>query len=131
MSSVSHRTVVKSPNLPPPSGPYSPGIKAGGFVFVSGQVAVDPRTGQVVGKTVEEQTERVLENVKTIIESAGASLKDVVKVSVYLADIGNFDKMNSVYRKYFPEEPPTRTTVQAGMARKEFLVEIDAIAYKP
>ena len=124
------KVVIKSANLPPPGGPYSPAIRAGGFVFVSGQAAVDPQTGQVVGSTIEEQTERTLENVKAIVAAAGASLEDVVRVTVYLAEINNFSRMNEVYKRYFSHEPPARTTVEARLARAELLVEIDAVAYK-
>ena len=124
------KVVIESSELPPPGGPYSPGTKAGGFIFVSGQTAVDPKTGQVVGSTIEEQTERTLENVRIIVTAAGASLEDVVRVTVYLADITNFSRMNEVYKRYFSHEPPARTTLEARLARKELLVEIDAIAYK-
>ena len=124
------KVVVKSSKLPRPGGPYSPAIMAGGFIFVSGQVAVDPETGQVVGSTIEEQTERTLENVKIIVTAAGASLEDVVRVTVYLADITNFSRMNEVYKRYFSHEPPARTSLEARLARAELLVEIDAVAYK-
>jgi len=124
------KVVIESSELPPPGGPYSPAIMAGGFIFVSGQAAVDPKTGQVVGNTIEEQTERTLENVKVIVTAAGASLEDVVRVTVYLADITNFSRMNEVYKRYFSHEPPARTTVEARLARKELLIEIDAVAYK-
>ena len=124
------KVVIKSKSLPPPGGPYSPAIKAGGFIFVSGQAAVDPRTGQVVGSTIEEQTERTLENVRTIVTAAGASLEDVVRVTVYLTEITNFNRMNEVYKGYFSRDPPARTTLEARLARPELLVEIDAVAYK-
>jgi 2-iminobutanoate/2-iminopropanoate deaminase len=124
------KVVIRSSNLPPPGGPYSPAIKAGGFIFVSGQAAVDPQTGQVVGTTIEEQTERTLENVKMIVTAAGASLEDLVRVTVYLADITNFSGMNEVYKRYFSHEPPARTTLEARLTRAELLVEIDAVAYK-
>jgi len=124
------KVVIESSELPPPGGPYSPGVMAGGFIFVSGQTAVDPKTGQVVGSTIEEQTERTLENVRIVVTAAGASLEDVVRVTVYLADITNFSRMNEVYKRYFSHEPPARTTLEARLARKELLVEIDAIAYK-
>jgi len=124
------KVVIKSRSLPPPGGPYSPAIKAGGFIFVSGQAAVDPQTGQVAGSTIEEQTERTLENVKTIVTAAGASLDDVVRVTVYLAEITNFSRMNEVYKRYFSHDPPARTTLEARLAKPELLVEIDAVAYK-
>ncbi len=110
-----------------PAGAYSQGLKAGDFIFVSGQGPLDPDTGQVVGETIEEQTTRTLENIKAILEAAGASMADVVKVAANLADIALFDRYNKVYATYFPDPKPTRTTV--GSQLPGILVEIDAIAY--
>ena len=110
-----------------PGGAYSQGLKAGDFVFVSGQGPLDPETGQVVGETIEEQTARTLENVKAILEAAGASMADVVKVAAHLSDLGLFDRYNKVYSTYFPDPKPTRTTV--GSQLSGIMVEIDAIAY--
>lgn len=109
------------------SGPYSPGLRAGDFIFVSGQVPRDPATGQIVGETIEEQTTQVLENIKAILEAGGATLADVVKVNAHLTDLTLFDRYNKVYVTYFPDPKPTRTTV--GSQLLGFLVEIDAIAY--
>ena len=109
------------------AGPYSPGLRVGDFVFVSGQVPRDPGTGQLVGETIEEQTTQVLENIKAILEAGGATMADVVKVSAHLADLSLFDGYNKVYVTYFPDPKPTRTTV--GSQLLGFLVEIDAIAY--
>ena len=108
-------------------GPYSPGLRAGDFIFVSGQVPRDPAPGQIVGETIEEQTTQVLENIKAILEAGGATLADVVKVSAHLSDLSLFDRYNKVYVTYFPDPKPTRTTV--GSQLLGFLVEIDAIAY--
>lgn len=110
-----------------PMGAYSQGLKAGDFVFVSGQGPLDPDTGKVVGETIEEQTTRTLENVKAILEAAGASMADVVKVSAHLSDLSLFDRYNKVYSTYFPDPKPTRTTV--GSQLLGIMVEIDAIAY--
>lgn len=110
-----------------PVGAYSQGLKVGDFVFVSGQGPLDPNTGQVVGETIEEQTTRTLENVKAILEAAGASMADVVKVSAHLSDLSLFDRYNKVYSTYFPDPKPTRTTV--GSQLLGIMVEIDAIAY--
>jgi 2-iminobutanoate/2-iminopropanoate deaminase len=110
-----------------PSGAYSQGLKVGDFIFVSGQGPLDPETGQVVGETIEEQTARTLENVKSILEAAGASMADVVKVSAHLTDLSLFDRYNKVYATYFPDPKPTRTTV--GSQLSGIMVEIDAIAY--
>lgn len=107
--------------------PYSPGLRVGDFVFVSGQVPRDPATGKIVGETIEEQTKQVLENIKALLAAGGATMADVVKVSAHLTDLSLFDRYNSVYVTYFPDPKPTRTTV--GSQLLGFLVEIDAIAY--
>jgi len=118
---------VNPKNAAPPAGAYSPGLIAGDFVFVSGQGPLDPATGKIVGETIEEQTARVLENVKAVLEAAGASMSDVVKVAVHLSDLANFQRFNQVYATFFPDPKPTRTTV--GSQLPGILVEIDAIAY--
>ena len=110
-----------------PVGAYSQGLRAGDFVFVSGQGPLDPKTGRVVGDTIEEQTARVLENIKAILEAGDASMADVVKVSAHLSDMSLFERYNRVYASYFPDPKPTRTTV--GSQLPGILVEIDAIAY--
>lgn len=110
-----------------PVGAYSQGLRAGDFIFVSGQGPLDPATGQIVGDTVEEQTARVLENIKAILEAGGASMADVVKVTAHLSDLSLFERYNKVYATYFPDPKPTRTTV--GSQLLGILVEIDAIAY--
>jgi 2-iminobutanoate/2-iminopropanoate deaminase len=110
-----------------PIGAYSQGLRVGDFIFVSGQGPLDPVTGRIVGDTVEEQTERVLENIKAILAAGGATMADVVKVSAHLSDLDLFDRYNKVYATYFPDPKPTRTTV--GSQLLGILVEIDAIAY--
>jgi 2-iminobutanoate/2-iminopropanoate deaminase len=110
-----------------PIGAYSQGLRAGDFLFVSGQGPLDPVTGQIVGDTVEEQTARVLENIKAILEAGGATMADVVKVTAHLSDLSLFERYNKVYATYFPDPKPTRTTV--GSQLLGILVEIDAIAY--
>jgi 2-iminobutanoate/2-iminopropanoate deaminase len=110
-----------------PIGAYSQGLHVGDFIFVSGQGPLDPVTGQVVGKTVEEQTARVLENIRAILEAGGATMADVVKVTAHLSDLALFERYNKVYATYFPDPKPTRTTV--GSQLLGILVEIDAIAY--
>ena len=110
-----------------PVGAYSQGLSAGDFVFVSGQGPLDPKTGKVVGNTIEEQTARVLENIKAILEAGDASMADVVKVSAHLSDMSLFERYNRVYASYFPDPKPTRSTV--GSQLPGILVEIDAIAY--
>jgi 2-iminobutanoate/2-iminopropanoate deaminase len=110
-----------------PIGAYSQGLRVGDFIFVSGQGPLDPATGQVIGTTIEEQTTRVLENIKAILAAGGATMADVVKVSAHLSDLGLFERYNNIYATYFPDPQPTRTTV--GSQLLGILVEIDAIAY--
>jgi len=122
------RYLVESNEAPKAIGPYSQGIKAGGFVFVSGQVALDPKTGEMVGADVAAQTERVLQNLQAIVEAAGSDLDRVVKTTVYLRSMNDFAAMNQVYAKYFKSEPPARATVAVAGLPKDALVEIDVIA---
>jgi 2-iminobutanoate/2-iminopropanoate deaminase len=120
---------VATEHAPKAIGPYSQGIKANGLLFVSGQVALDPKTQQLVqGGDVAVETERVLENLKAVVEAAGSSLAHVVKTTVYLADLGDFAKMNEVYARYFGERPPARATVQVARLPRDARVEIDLIA---
>jgi len=111
----------------PPGGAYSQGQRAGDFGFISGQGPVDPQSGRVVGNNISEQTVRVLENVRAILEAAGAGMADVVRVTALLSDLSLFDEYNRVYGDYFPDPKPTRTTV--GSQLPGILIEIDAIAY--
>ncbi|MGZ9223363.1 MAG: RidA family protein [Anaerolineales bacterium] len=112
-----------------PIGPYSQGLRVGDFIFVSGQGPLDPDTGKIVGETIEEQTARVLENIKAILEVGGATMADVVKANAYLNDMTLFDRYNKVYVTYFPDPKPARTTVGTQLPLKGILVEIDVIAY--
>ena len=114
-------------NGPKTAGAYSPGLRAGDFVFVAGQGPTNPATGQLAGDTIEAQTAQVLENVKTILEAGGASMADVVKATVHLSDLALFGRFNAVYATYFPDPKPVRTTV--GSQLMGILVEIDVIAY--
>ncbi|MGZ9225941.1 MAG: RidA family protein [Anaerolineales bacterium] len=112
-----------------PIGPYSQGLRVGDFIFVSGQGPLDPDTGKIVGETIEEQTARVLENIKAILEVGGATMADVVKANAYLNDMTLFERYNKVYVTYFPDPKPARTTVGTQLPLKGILVEIDVIAY--
>ncbi len=124
------REVIVTDKAPLPVGPYSQAIKAGNFIFVAGQGPIDPRTRQITGNTIEEQTETTLNNIKAILEEAGSSMENVVKVTVYLSNIEDFDAMNNVYSRFFKENPPARTTIQAKLWRN-IRIEIDAIAIIP
>ena len=109
-------------------GPYSQAIRANGFVFLSGQIPLDPKTQQVVEGNATVQTERVLENLKGVVEAAGSSLQHVVKTTVFLADMNDFTAMNEVYARYFTTHPPARSTVEVARLPKNVRVEIDLIA---
>ena len=122
------RDIVKTDAAPQALGPYSQAIKANGFVFVSGQTALDPRTGQMVGQDIKTQTRRVLDNIKAVLHAAGTSLDHVVRCSVFLKDMNDLGPMNEEYGSYFKELPPARTTVQVAKLPRDALVEIDAIA---
>lgn len=124
------REVIVTDKAPLPVGPYSQAIKAGNLIFVAGQGPIDPKTRQIIGNTIEEQTEATLKNIKAILEEAGSSMEDVVKVTVYLSNMEDFDAMNKVYSRFFREKPPARTTIQAKLWRN-IMVEIDAIAVAP
>ncbi len=119
---------VQTDNAPKAIGPYSQAIKAGGFVFASGQIPLDPATGQLITGTIAEQTERVINNLKAVLEAAGSSLDRVVKTTVFLADMNDFAEMNETYGKFFGEVPPARSTVEAARLPKDARVEIDVIA---
>ena len=122
------RSVVSTKDAPQAIGPYSQAIKANGFVFVSGQVAFDPATQQVVAGDISEQTDRVLRNLSEILEAAGSGLGKVVKATVFLKNMNDFTAMNAVYGKYFSSAPPARSTVEVARLPKDVLVEIDVVA---
>ncbi len=126
------RDVISTSNAPKAIGPYSQAIRANGFVFVSGQVAIDPATQQVIEGDVARQTERVIQNLAAILKAAGSGLDRVVKSTVFLKNMGDFGAMNEVYGKHFgqhaPGAPPARSTVEAARLPKDVLVEIDVIA---
>lgn len=122
------KQVISTPNAPAAIGPYSQAVRAGNLVFVSGQIPLDPATGQLVGGDIGVQTEQVLENLAAILEATGSSLAQVVKATVYLRDLGEFGRMNEVYAKFFGENPPARATVQVARLPREAAVEIDVVA---
>ena len=122
------REIIQTDNAPGAIGPYSQAIKAGGFVFVSGQIPTDPQTGQFVAGGITEQTEQVLKNLKAVLEASGSSLDKVVKTTVFLADMKEFPGMNEVYETFFSEAPPARATVAAAGLPRDARVEIEAVA---
>jgi 2-iminobutanoate/2-iminopropanoate deaminase len=122
------KEVISTDRGPKAIGPYSQAIRANGFIFVSGQGAIDPATGKIVEGDIARQTTRALDNLKAIVEAAGSSLDHAVKVSVFLKDMNDFAAMNKVYLNYFPKSPPARTTVQAARLPLDLRVEIDLIA---
>ena len=122
------REVISTKDAPQAIGPYSQAIRANGFVFTSGQIAIDPSTQQVVAQDVAAQTERVLRNLSEILEAAGSGLGKVVRCTVFLKDMNDFAAMNQVYGKYFSSAPPARSTVEVARLPKDVLVEIDVVA---
>jgi 2-iminobutanoate/2-iminopropanoate deaminase len=122
------KEVISTDKGPRAIGPYSQAIKAGSFIFTAGQIALDPATAQIVEGDVARQTVRVLDNLKGIVEAAGSSLARVVRATVYLKDMNDFAAMNDVYARYFPENPPARSTVEASRLPRDVRVEIDLIA---
>jgi 2-iminobutanoate/2-iminopropanoate deaminase len=122
------KEVISTEGAPKAIGPYSQAIRAGGLLFTSGQVAIDPATQQVVAGDVSVQTDRVLKNVSAILQASGSSLDQVVRCTVFLKNMGDFGPMNEVYGKYFKQAPPARSTVEVARLPKDVLVEIDAIA---
>ena len=122
------REVIETKNAPSKIGPFSQAIRANGFVFVAGQVPVDPESRAVVAGDILVQTKRVFENLSAILDAAGSSLEKVVRVGVFLKNMEDFGRFNELYARYFPSEPPARTTVEAARLPKDVLVEIEAIA---
>jgi len=113
---------------PKPAAPYSPGVRANGFIFLSGQIPADPQTGELVAGDIQVQCARVLENLKIVLTEAGLTLDDLVKTTVFLKDMNNFAKMNEAYGKFFPNNPPARTTVEVARLPRDVQIEIEAVA---
>jgi 2-iminobutanoate/2-iminopropanoate deaminase len=122
------REVISTPDAPQAIGPYSQAIRANGFIFISGQIPVDPATQQIVEGGVAQQTERVISNLEAILKAAGSGLDKVVRTGVFLKDMGEFTAMNDVYERFFPFAAPARSTVEVARLPKDVRVEIDAIA---
>ena len=122
---------ISPPGIAAPRGPYSPAVRAGDFIFVSGQVAVDPKTQELISGDISQQTRQVLNNIKSLLEGCGAAMTDIVKCGVFLADGKDFAAMNVVYAEFFGDAKPARSTVVTGFAMAGVRVEIDAIVYRP
>ncbi len=122
------RDVILTERGPKPIGPYSQAVRTNGFLYVSGQVALDPKSGEMTGADIRQQTQQVLENLKGILEAAGSNLHHVVKTTVFLKDMNEFAAMNEVYGNFFTSAPPARSTVQVSRLPKDALVEIEVIA---
>ncbi len=125
---MSNRTVIHTEAAPKAIGPYSQAVVAGGLVFCSGQVPIDPATGELVPGGIEEQTHRSLRNLKAVLEAAGSGFDRVLKTTVFLQNMGDFAAMNAVYATYFPDNPPARSTVEVARLPRSALVEIECIA---
>lgn len=123
-----HKKMLSTPEAPAPIGPYSQGVVAGGLLFVSGQVPLDPASGEVVEGDIALQTERVMKNLTAILRSAKLTVDNVVKTTVYMTDLGDFSRMNEVYARHFGKEAPARSAVQVAALPKGVAIEIDVIA---
>lgn len=125
------KEIIATSKAPAAIGPYSQAVKSGGFLFVSGQIPIDPDTGEQLVGSLRSQTERVLNNLRAICEAAGASLADAVKITLYVSNLDHFLEINETYAKFFPENPPARATIQVSRLPKDSGVEIDAIVALP
>ncbi len=125
------KTVISTTEAPTAVGPYSQAIAAGGLVFCSGQIPLEPATGVLIEGDISRQTERVLQNIAAVLRAHGLGMEQVVKTTVFLTDLSNFGEMNIEYAKHFPNDPPARSTIQVAALPKGANVEIEAIAFKP
>jgi len=122
------KKIISTTDAPAAIGPYSQAVRAGSMIFCAGQVPLDPKTGQIVSEDISEQTRRVLDNLTAVLKAEGLSMSNIVKTTVFLADFGDFPKMNEVYATYFTDQPPARSTVGVSTLPKNARVEIEAIA---
>ena len=125
------RTIVRTGDAPAAIGPYSQAVLVDGWLYTAGQIALDPATGELTGATAPAQARRALENARAIVQAAGLTLADVVKVTVFLRDLGEFGAVNEVYREFFPEAPPARSLVEVSRLPKDALFEVDMVARAP
>jgi 2-iminobutanoate/2-iminopropanoate deaminase len=122
------KKVIQTDKAPKAIGPYSQAIQAGNMIFLSGQIPIDPKTGELTGGDIRQQTQQVLENIKGLLESQGLGMGDVIKVTIFLKDMGNFNQVNEVYATYFSSSPPARSTVEVAKLPRNVEIEIEAIA---
>ena len=122
------KKVIQTEKAPKAIGPYSQAIQAGNFLFLSGQIPLDPKTGELVEGDIRQQTKQVLENIKGVLESQKLGMENVVKVTIFLKDIGNFNQVNEVYATYFPSSPPARSTVEVSKLPRNTEIEIEVVA---
>ena len=122
------KKVIQTEKAPKAIGPYSQAIQAGNFLFLSGQIPLDPKTGELIKGDIGQQARQVLENIKGVLESQKLGMEDVVKVTIFLKDIGNFNEVNEVYATYFPSSPPARSTLEVAKIPRDAAIEIEAIA---
>jgi len=127
---VMTRQIIQTDNAPAAIGPYSQANAAGGFLFTAGQIPLDPATMEIVGTTAAEQAQQALTNAKAVVEAGGLTLDDVVKVTVFILDMGEFGNINEVYQAFFSAEPPARSVVEVSRLPKDVLVEIEMVAYR-
>lgn len=123
------KEIISTTSAPAAIGPYSQAVRWNGLVYCSGQIPLDPATGQIVEGGIEEQTVRVLENLRAVLEAAGAAFETVLKTTIFVKDMGDFAKVNEVYGRYFPANPPARATVEAARLPRDVRVEIEAVAF--
>jgi 2-iminobutanoate/2-iminopropanoate deaminase len=124
------KKIIKTTDAPQAIGPYSQAIEANGFVFVSGQIPLDPKTGNIIAGDIRDQAKRVMENGKAVLAAAGCGMDSVVKTTIYLKNIGDFAAVNEVYGSYFTSDPPARATVEVSRLPKDVAIEIDFVAVK-
>jgi 2-iminobutanoate/2-iminopropanoate deaminase len=124
---MSEKKVFNTLKAPVPKGPYSQAVIYDGLLYISGQGPIDPRSGNLIKGSIEDETRVTLENIKAIVEDAGAKMKDILKVTCYLSDLSEFARFNAVYKDFFPDNPPARTTIQAAKLPMDIKIEIDAI----
>src|SRR4051812_46603523 len=122
------KKIINTDQAPKAIGPYSQAVQAGGFLFCSGQIALDPSTGQISSQDVEGQTQRVMENIRGVLKAADCGFENIVKTTIFLKSMGDFPKVNEIYGSYFKEAPPARSTVEVARLPKDVLVEIEVIA---